>query len=290
MKIAIAGATGNIGARIVQQLANSAHKLVLLSRNIEAETQLKNKNIALVNTDIANQEQVIANTKGVDALFWMVPPLIHVSCLKDLYQAVTSAGVEAVRENKIKKVVLLSAIGAGAKEHLGTVSYVGDMEKDFDTLNDVDVLALRPGYFMENFLTQKDLIVQNGIFNFPYDSEHDIPFISTDDIAGAAAKYLVDEQWSGHWKLHLMGKENLTMTQIAQLFSKHLNITVRYEQVSINHFENLFRSFGANEVVIEEMVELFKALGDPNGVYALPRTFETTTATSFSQFIERKFK
>ncbi|WP_282636494.1 NAD(P)H-binding protein [Sphingobacterium thalpophilum] len=290
MKIAIAGATGNIGARIVQQLDNSAHKLVLLSRNIEAETQLKNDNIALINTDIANKEQVIANTKGVDALFWMVPPLIHVASLRDLYQTITSAGVEAVKENKIKKVVLLSAIGAGAKEHLGTVSYVGDMEKAFDTLNDVDVLALRPGYFMENFLMQKDLIVQKGIFNFPYDPEHDIPFISTDDIADAAAKYLVDKQWSGHWKLHLMGKENLTMTQIAQLFSKHLNKTVRYEKVSINHFENLFRSFGANEVVIEEMVELFEALGDPNGVYALPRTFETTTATSFSKFIQKKFK
>ncbi|MGJ1412837.1 NAD(P)H-binding protein [Sphingobacterium thalpophilum] len=290
MKIAIAGATGNIGARIVQQLDNSAHKLVLLSRNIEAETQLKNDNIALINTDIANKEQVIANTKGVDALFWMVPPLIHVASLRDLYQTITSAGVEAVKENKIKKVVLLSAIGAGAKEHLGTVSYVGDMEKAFDTLNDVDVLALRPGYFMENFLMQKDLIVQKGIFNFPYDPEHDIPFISTDDIADAAAKYLVDKQWSGHWKLHLMGKENLTMTQIAQLFSKHLNKTVRYEKVSINHFENLFRSFGANEVVIEEMVELFEALGDPNGVYALPRTFETTTATSFSKFIQQKFK
>lgn len=289
MKIAISGATGNIGARIVQQLVNSEHKLVLLSRNIEAEAQLKNDNIALLNTDIANKEQVIANTKGVDALFWMVPPLINVASLKDLYQTITSAGVEAVKENKIKKVVLLSAIGAGSKEHLGTVSYVGDMEKAFDTLNDVDVLALRPGYFMENFLSQKHLIVQNGIFNFPYAPEHDIPFVSSDDIGDIAAKYLADDNWGGHWKLHLMGKENLTMIEIAQLFSKYLNKTVRYEQVSINHFENLFRSFGANEVVIKEMVELFEALGDPNGVYALPRTFETTTATSFSKFIQQKF-
>jgi hypothetical protein len=36
---------------------------------------------------------VIANTKDVDALFWMAPPLINVSSLKDLYQAVTLAGI-----------------------------------------------------------------------------------------------------------------------------------------------------------------------------------------------------
>lgn len=80
------------------------------------------------------------------------------------------------------------------------------------------------------------------------------------------------------------------MTQIAQLFSQQLKREVRYEQVSMENFRTLFRSLHANETVIEEMVELFEALGDPNGVYALPRTFETTTPTAFRQFIERKFK
>lgn len=289
MKIAIAGATGNIGSRIVQQLVETDHQLILLSRNIEAATHLASDTVHLLNTDIANKEEVIANTKGADALFWMVPPLIHVSSLKDLYRSVTSAGIAAVKQNGIKKVVLLSAIGAGAKEHLGTVSYVGDMEQAFDDLKGVDVLALRPGYFMENFLAQKELILNIGVFNFPYDPEHDIPFVSTDDIGDTAAKYLTDQSWSGHWKLHLMGKENLTMTQIEKLFSQALNRNVRYEQVPIDHFRELFRSFQANETVIEEMVELFEALGDPNGVYALPRTFEATNKTSFDQFIERKF-
>lgn len=63
------------------------------------------------------------------------------------------------------------------------------MEVAFDSL-DADLLALRPRYFMENFLLQISALKENNEFTFTYASDHDIPFISADDIGKAAARYL----------------------------------------------------------------------------------------------------
>ena len=37
-----------------------------------------------------------------------------------------------------------------------------------------------------------------------------------------------------------------------------------------------------------ELGNLFHALGDPNGIYATPKTPETTTPTTFEQFTRKK--
>ena len=45
---------------------------------------------------------------------------------------------------------------------------------------------------------------------------------------------------------------------------------------------------GASAEVQREMGNLFRALGDPDGVYATARTPEATTPTTFEQFVKSK--
>ena len=287
MKIAIAAAGGNVGSRISQNLSKSGVKIVLLGNNASSLEKLKIKNAQISITDISNKQQVLKATQGVDALFWLVPPVMSVTSLKQWYQKVTESGVLAVKENKIKKVVLLSSLGAGAKDDLGTIAFAGDMEKEFDQL-DADVLALRPGYFLENFLLQAQSIFDNGTFTFTYDPEHDIPFVSTDDIGDVATKYLLDRHWSGHWKLNVMGPENITLTEAAQRISTVLGKQIVYRQSSLEEARKQFIELGTAGTVQNELIDLYVALGDPGGAYATPRTPEAYTPTSIESVIERK--
>jgi uncharacterized protein YbjT (DUF2867 family) len=286
-KIAIAAATGNIGRRVAEQIAMQGATPVLLGQNLERLDDLNiSGGISLV-ADISSAEQAIAATKNVDALFWLVPPVPTTPSLYEWYQKVIDAGIAAVNQNRIKRVVLISSLGASITPNLGTISYCGNMEVAFDKL-DTNVLSLRPGYFMENFIQQAQSIKEKGEFTFPYDSEHDIPFISTDDIADAAAGYLMDETWAGHWKHNLMGPENITLKEAASRLAALIGKPINYVQQSIEDIKFQLNNWGLTERAQQELIDLFYALGDSNGAYATPRTPEASTSTSFEQFLKRK--
>lgn len=289
MKIAIAAAGGNIGSRIAHNLSKLDVETILLGNNATSLEKLGIANAQISITDLSNRDQVLQATQGVDALFWLVPPVLSVPSLKAWYQQITEAGVLAVKENKIKKAVILSSLGAGANDNLGTISYCGDMEKQFDALS-ADVLALRPGYFIENFALQSQGILENGVFTFTYEPDHDIPFVSANDIGDAATKYLLDNNWSGHWKLNLMGPENITMSEAAQRITNTLGKKIVYRQLSLEEAKSQFKELGASDIVQNELIDLYIALGDKNGAYATPRTPEAYTPTSIESVIKRKIK
>ncbi|MCY0977216.1 NAD(P)H-binding protein [Chryseobacterium wangxinyae] len=286
-KIAVAAATGNLGKRVAQQISLQGAETVLLGQNLERLTQLNISNSTPAVADLSNREQMIEATKGVDALFILVPPVLNTTSLEEWYHQVTDAGIAAVNANKIKKVVLISSLGASTTPNLATVSYCGAMEVAFDKLS-TNILALRPGYFMENFVQQAKSIMKDGKFSFPFDGDHDIPFISTDDIGDAAAHYLLDETWAGHWKLNLMGPENITLKDAAARLTTLTNKPIEYVQQSFDELKAQLKTLGITDKVLQELVDLHNALGDPNGAYATPRTPEVSTSTSFEQFAKQK--
>lgn len=287
MKIAIAAATGNIGSRVASAVAAGGATPVLLGRDAAKLTALGIEGAIISITDVSDTDQVTAATRECDALLWLVPPVSHVVSLADWYQLVTQAGVTAVSRNGIKRVLLVSSLGAGAGENLGTISFISDTERAFNALT-TNVLTLRPGYFMENFLLQTQSLLEQGAFHFTYDPDHDIPFISTDDIGDAAARYLLDPTWAGHWTLNLMGPENITLREVAVRLSNALSHPIRYERLDLETVKDQLRQGGLTEIVQQELLNLFVALGDPNGAYATPRTPEAHTPTRFEDFARTK--
>ncbi|WP_221420283.1 NAD(P)H-binding protein [Fulvivirga sp. M361] len=288
MKIVIGAAAGNIGSRVAGKIASANHSVVLLGNNLDSLQNLRIPNSSAYEVDMRDAEQVVAHTKGADAFFWLIPPTLGASSLKEWYDDVITAGVEAIKENNIPRVVAISSLGAGAANNLGTVTYVGNLEQAFKKVAS-NVVFLRPGYFMENFLLQKEDILKNGSFSFPYAPDHDIPFISADDIGDVAADYLMDAHWAGQWTRNVMGPTNITLQEAASIFSAELQQEIVYKQVTYEDIKNQFARFGANEIVQKEMVDLYVALGDPNGAYATPRTAEVYTPTTLVDVIQNKF-
>jgi uncharacterized protein YbjT (DUF2867 family) len=287
MKIAIAAASGNIGRRTAEKVVKAGAETILLSRRPEQLADLVAQGAIVKSISSDDAPGLIAATKNVDALFWLTPPKLDVFSLSDWYTQTAIAGARAVRENGIDRVVNISAIGAGAKPNLGTVSFTGNVEAIFNQTG-ANILHLRPGYFMENFLIQVDSIRRDHTVSFPYPSDHDIPWISTDDIGDEAAKYLLDDRWAGQWTRNLMGAENLTPLETAAILSRVLNRPIEYAQVTIESIQQQLAFFGATPDVQTELGHLFRALGDPDGVYATARTPEAITPTTFEQFVQNK--
>ncbi len=287
MKIAIAAASGNIGRRTAEKVVRAGAETILLSRRPEQFADLVAQGAIVKSISSDDALGLIAATENVDALFWLTPPKLDVSSLSDWYTQTAIAGATAVRENGIERVVNISSIGAGAKPNLGTVSFTGDVEAIFNQTG-ANIVHLRPGYFMENFLTQVESIRQDNTVSFSYASDHDIPWISTDDIGDEAAQYLLDDRWAGQWTRNLMGAENLTPLETTAILSQVLDRPIKYVRVTIESLQQQLASFGATSDVQRELGHLFRALGDPDGVYATARTPEAITPTTFEQFARNK--
>jgi uncharacterized protein YbjT (DUF2867 family) len=287
MKIVIAAASGNIGRRTAEKIIQAGVETVLLARHAEKLADLVAQGAIVKPISSDDAQGLIEATQQADALFWLTPPKLDAPSLRDWYLQTATAGAKAVRENSIKRVVNISSIGAGAKPNLGTVSLSGDVESIFNQTS-ANVLHLRPGYFMENFLDQIEAIKTDRAVRFPYASDHDIPWISTDDIGDAAAHYLLSEQWAGQWTRNLMGTENLTLLEATATLSQVLNCSIDYVQVSLESLQQQFAAMGATAEVQQQMSELLCALGDPDGIYATARTPEALTHTTFEQFVRSK--
>ncbi len=295
MKIVIAAASGNIGRRTAEKVIQAGAETILLARHPEKLADLVAQGaIASGNSEVRVQpissddvQGLIEITQQADALFWLTPPKLDVPNLNDWYLQTAKAGAIAVSENSIPRVVNISSIGAGAKPNLGTVSLSGNVESIFNQTA-ANVVHLRPGYFMENFLAQIEAIESDHIVRFSYPSDHDIPWISTDDIGDVAAHYLLDQRWAGQWTRNLMGAENLTLIETSAILSRVLGYSIEYAQVSIESLQQQFAAMGATADVQREMGDLLRALGDPDGVYATVRTPEAITPTTFEQFAKNK--
>ncbi|MBI4783284.1 MAG: NAD(P)H-binding protein [Oscillatoriophycideae cyanobacterium NC_groundwater_1537_Pr4_S-0.65um_50_18] len=287
MKIVIAAASGNVGRRAAQKVVQAGVETILLTRQPEKLADLAAQGATVKPISSDDPQGLIEVTQDADALFWVTPPKLDALSLRDWYIQTVMAGARAVRENSIKRVVNISSLGAGASEDLGTVTFVGTVESIFNqTLS--NVLHLRPGYFMENFLGQVKFIEQDNAVYFPYASDHDIPWISTDDIGDEAAKYLLDDRWAGQWTRNLMGPENLTLPETTAIVSRVLNRSIEYVQVTVESIQQQLSLTGATPDVQRELGNLFGALGNPDGVYATARTPEAITPTTFEQFAIHK--
>jgi uncharacterized protein YbjT (DUF2867 family) len=287
MKIVIAAASGNIGRRTAEKVIQAGAETVLLARNPEKLADLIAKGAIVHSISSDDAQGLIEVTQQADALLWLTPPKLDVLNLKNWYLQTAEAGANAVRANGIARIVNISSIGAGAKPNLGTVSFSGDVESIFNDTG-ANVVYLRPGYFMENLLMQVEAIGRDRVVRFPYPSDHDIPWISTDDIGDVASRYLLDRHWAGQWTRNLMGPENLALLETCAILSQVLGYTVEFDRVSIESLQQQFAAMGATADVQREMGDLFRALGDPDGVYATARTLEATTPTTFEQFVKHK--
>ena len=86
--------------------------------------------------------------KGYDALYTMIPPRMDVKNWKEWIANIGKGYARAIQAAGVKKVVNLSSVGAHMPTGCGPVSGLHFAEEALHSLTGVDILHLRPGYFI----------------------------------------------------------------------------------------------------------------------------------------------
>jgi uncharacterized protein YbjT (DUF2867 family) len=112
--------------------------------------------------------------------------------------------------------VLLSSIGAQHANKTGPIQALHTFEEKLKQVPNLNLLSLRPGPFMENFLLLIPLVHSMGFLAGGIDGDLKAPFIATRDIGAAAADALQKRDFTGFSTRELHGQRDLSHDQAAK--------------------------------------------------------------------------
>lgn len=190
MKITISGSLGNIGKPLTTKLIASGHDVTVISSNadrVEAIEALGAKAAVGSVNDVTFLKTAFATA---DAVFAMTPPNMGGS---NIVANTTDAGkalAEAIAATGVKRVVMLSSIGADLPDGNGPIAGLYNIEKIYESLDNVSITYLRAGFFFTNLYNDMPMIKGAGIAGANYPSTIKIPFVHPEDIASTVAEEL----------------------------------------------------------------------------------------------------
>jgi uncharacterized protein YbjT (DUF2867 family) len=281
----ITGATGNTGKIIAEKLLSEGKKVRILSRSEEKAKDLLAKGAELLIGDQKNIDTLLKAFKGAEAVYAMISPDY---ANKDFYayqKQVADNFAEAIEKSGVKYVVALSSIGAQLQENTGVVTGLRYMEQRFNDIAGLNVLALRPAYFMENTLAQISVIKQNGIMGSPVKADLKMPMIASKDIGEYAAKRLSALNFKGKNSRFLLGERDVTYSEVAKIFGGAIGKPdLQYVEFPYDGLKQAMLGMGASESLADNMNQMIKVINEGKFSEGVVRDAESTTPTSIEEF------
>jgi len=142
---------------------------------------------------------------------------------------------------------------------------------------------------MDNLLRQTEPIKNRGVFVTPISGDRKLPSCATRDIATVAARLLLDNSWSGASHVAVLGPQDLSFNDMAQIMSEVLSQPVRYQQIPGQALKDRLTGAGMSDAMAQATVDMMIAK-DQGLDNAEPRTPESTTPTSFREWCEEVLK
>lgn len=215
MKYVITGGAGHISSPLAEKLLQQGHQVTVVGRHADKLQALVSKGATAAVGSIEDAAFVKTAFAGADAVYAMIPPNFVAENFRHYQNTVARNYVEAIATNHIKKVVVLSSIGAHMGNGAGPVDGLADFEDLLKKQQGIDVKFLRPSYFMYNLFAMIPLIKGMNIAggNFAGGDEK-LVLVHTSDIADAAAEELLALNFTGYSVRYVAGDEK-TGTEIA---------------------------------------------------------------------------
>ena len=274
MRIAVTTPTGNVGRHVLRMLVRAGVRPVALMRD---PSRLDPELVPLVEVrriDQFDADSVVAATRGIDHLFWVVPSTAGEDPLTD-YARAAAAISRAVARNGIRRVVLQSSIGAELRHGAGEIDGLAANEVVLDA-SGADVAHLRCGYFFTNLLLDPDAI-RAGLLEVLLPLDAPLAFVAPRDVAEVATGRLLSE-WSGRIVQAVHGPVDLTWPEAAAIVSDAIGSPLRVERIPDGVMRARLRSSGASEAFAAAIMGMSTGMRD-DFLPEQPRSIASTTPT-----------
>ncbi len=288
--IVVTGATGHTARPAVEILLTHGQKVRVLGRSADKLAAFAAKGAEPFVCDATDAASLTRAFTGADAVYAMIPANLAAENVGAYQDAISDALAAAIRDSGVKHVVALSSIGAQLPDRTGPVTGLHRMEIKFNAVPGLNVLHLRPAFFMENTLAQIPVIQKMGVMGGVQEGELPIPMIATRDIAAAAADALERRDFNGSSTRELLGQRELSLDEAARIIGAAVGKpTLSYSRIPEFIFKSALQQLGISASMAEGFVELANAANDGLMKPQETRTAANTTPTSFETFVAEVF-
>ena len=285
--IVITTPTGQIGHQILDNILDDAEAIRVIARDPSRLSSHVRERVEVVQGSHDDIDVVTRAFAGADCVFWLVPPTRHADSVEGYYLDFTRPACEAIKSQAVKRVVGVSTLGRGWAGNAGHLSAALTMDALIESTG-VSYRALRMPFFLANLLSQVETIKNQGTFFLANSGDRTLLTVATSDIAAAAAKLLLDDSWSGQDSVPVVGPDDLSPNDMAQIMSEVLQQPVRFQQVTGDVYKATMMQHGMSEALAQGLVDM--AVAQNQGIYnTAPRTAPSIT-TSFRQWCEEVLK
>ncbi|WP_413560021.1 NAD(P)H-binding protein [Bdellovibrio sp. HCB209] len=286
--ILVMGATGHVGSKVATDLLSQGHDVRVLARHFDNPEQFDGAEI--MTGDANSVDTMMRAVRGCSSVFTIIPP--NMKALEQRFNANKLGEViaEAIEEEGIRKVVNLSSAGADLESGTGPVLALHDQEERLNRISGLDIMHLRPAYYMENLINEiPTILVMDKIFGIiPEDAPVDL--VATKDVAARAAFLLSNPNFRSHNVEYILGERTLTYREIARVLGQTIGKpTLEYAEVPDVELRNYMIGAGMSESVADSLLELDHAAG--NGLIAgsYARDKNNSSVTSIEKFARTAF-
>ena len=288
--IVITGATGHTGRVAAEALLAKGEKVRVVGRDAKKLEPLVQKSAEAF---VGNVDDVASMTKAFDgaaAVYVLVPEDISQQDLRAYQERVSDSLAAAIAKARVPYVVALSSIGAQHAEKTGPIVGLHNMEQKLNRIAGLNVLYLRPGYFMENLLMSIAPLRTMGTLPGGMTSDLSAPWIATKDIGAYAATRLAARDFSGSSTQELHGQRDISMKEAASVVGKAIGKpNLGYMQVPFMMLEPALVQMGLPKKTAALLIEMWK--GANAGLIAPQeqRSAKNTTPTTLESFVTEVF-
>ena len=247
MKIAITGATGQLGNLVIEQLLQltAAQNIVVLVRNVDKAEHFKVQGIELREFDYDRPETLVPALLGIDKL--LLISANEIGRRTPQHQAVINAakvaGVPYLAYTSLLRADT-SPLGL-AQEHRETEKLIQD--------SGITYTFLRNNWYSENYLAGVAHTIEIGtLFGAAQDGR--ISSASRIDYAEAAAKVLTS---TGHENktYELAGSESFSLSDLATFIGQAVNKDIIYQNLSAEEYTQGLTQAGLPAGLVDVIVD-----------------------------------
>lgn len=275
------GANGNITAPTARALLQQGRPVRVIGRSAASLAPLQALGAELAIGDAGDADFLAQAFAGATAVYTMIPSDHAAPDMRGAQALLGTSIAAAITRAGVRRVVNLSSIGAELAAGTGPIVGLHEQEQRLQAIPGLDLLHLRPGYFMENHLHAAGAIAALGVYPSLERGDVPVPMIATADIAAVVARELVEPTSRG--VLHLQGPRPYTFQEAAAILGAAIGRPeLTYVQADLEQATAAMREAGMSPDVIRNMAEMARWLsaGTPTVTGPVERT--PTTLEGFA--------
>ncbi|MBW0117288.1 NAD(P)H-binding protein [Pseudonocardia abyssalis] len=275
--ITVMGASGRVGRQVAAALDGEEVRVV--GRSAERLAVLPGA-VPFVG-DAGDPAFLTEAFRGAAAVFTMLPVDSGEPDHRAAQEAKATAIATAVRDAGVPYVVALSSLGAELPTGTGFIEGLHVHEQRLAATG-AQVLALRPGWFLENAADAVGPVEVLGCVADSLDPDLPLPMVATRDVAAAAARALRTRYRSG--VVELLGPRDLTQTEVAAVLGKALDRPdLPYVRLPDDEMVAALVGAGFSPAAAARHIGMTGALN--SGRISAVRTAENTTPTGIEDLV-----